>query len=101
MSLIVIPFLLACFLALFIYLIFRMFAQHFGTDTSKVDADLRKELEGTRWIMEDGSNVVFHDVVGGGSHFIVRKSNGKLAKALAETLFRAEGDDDPVIKEIA
>jgi hypothetical protein len=99
MALFIIPLVSACVLVLVLFWMFKLFERHFGKTDLKVEADIRKELEKTIWLLEDGTEAVFKDVVDGGRYFELVTVHGETVKVLAETLFRV--GQQPMVKEIA
>jgi hypothetical protein len=79
-------------------LLFKLFEQQFGKTDPKIEADIRKELEKTIWVLEDGTKAVFQDVVDGGRYFQLVTVHGETVTVLAETLFRV--GQQPMVKEI-
>jgi hypothetical protein len=88
MPLIVLPFLAACGLAAVLLLLFKLFEQHFKKRDAGKDNVIRHELEGTIWVLEDGSHARFKDIVDGGRYFLLDSADGAPIKVLASSLFR-------------
>ncbi len=98
MSLIFLPLLGAFGFVLVIYLFVKLLAKQLESPDPSIEAAIRTELANTIWVLEDGTEAVFKNVLECGRFFVLETKDGRAVTALAESLLRA--DEPPISKEI-